>query len=131
MTPIAAVDAFIRKVERKSTRRQGDEAQRILAAVGFAFFEIAVDPTHLIGDMRKAQHRLVARLREGIERRRFHFDSEQLLLAHGIDGPLRFTKWRVCRPGGPVSTGTENRRTHLSAQSSSAGRHGNRCDGGI
>src|SRR5260221_225139 len=53
-----------------------DHLERFLGAVGGAFFEIAFDPTHLVRDMGKAQHRLGARPGEGIERGRLHLDGE-------------------------------------------------------
>src|SRR5690348_12004880 len=58
------------------TRDGGDQFERGVRAVRLALFEIAGLDRHLVGDVRQAQYRPVARPGEGIERRRLHLDRE-------------------------------------------------------
>ena len=77
-----------------------DQLQRVMAAVRFALFKIAVDASHLICDMGKTQDRLLSDLRERVKRCGFHLDSKNSCPRRGIDRLLGFAEWRIGRPGG-------------------------------
>ena len=55
-----------------------DQRERRLRAIGLPLLEVP-DLTHLIGNMREAEHRLAACLGECIEGGRLHFDSQNAL----------------------------------------------------
>ena len=50
--------------------------------------------------MGEAQHRLAARRRKGIKRRRLHLDGENAVIARPLDRRCGLAKGGVCGPGG-------------------------------
>src|SRR3977135_371642 len=71
-----------------------------MGAFGLALLEIVAIDRHPVCDMRQAEHRLLARLREGVQSGGFHFDREDAAAAGLIDCRRGFPERRVRGPGG-------------------------------
>src|SRR5215470_17583774 len=79
------ISASLDLLREPSLGGRGDNGKGIDRPVRLAFFEIALAPRHLVGDVGKAQHRFSPRSSKSVERRRFHLDRQQTLAPHRCD----------------------------------------------